>query len=386
MRDKGERYIMQKIVRTTYSPDDVKVLLKDVSGYMQAIDTEDREKMIQSGVHYSEMLPLEYKPTDEYIKIYNDALEEMSDATALSVASLCRKLNERHGGNRFVIISLARAGTPIGILVRRYMKAYYSLDCPHFTISIIRGKGIDVNAMDCIRAECGDIGVKHFQFLDGWTGKGAISNTLTKAVDEMKQSYAGWDELSDDLAVLADPANICDTAGSRADFLIPSACLNSTVSGLMSRTILRDDLVNVAAGDFHGAVYFEDLESEDRSIEFIDTVTKKFSRLVDSHIDFLYDMTNNHRNEFSKTGMQVVEQIAKDFGIDDVNKIKPGVGETTRVLLRRMPHCVLVDTVNYCDNIEHIMQLCEEKGIPVYEYDIGNYRTCGIIKDMSADV
>ncbi len=41
--------------------------------------------------------------------------------------------------------------------------------------------------------------------------------------------------------------------GTREDFLIPSACLNSTVSGLVSRTVLNDDLIGPA--DFHGAKF-----------------------------------------------------------------------------------------------------------------------------------
>ena len=32
---------------------------------------EEREKLNQSGIHYSEMLPLEYKPTPKYMEIYN---------------------------------------------------------------------------------------------------------------------------------------------------------------------------------------------------------------------------------------------------------------------------------------------------------------------------
>ena len=374
---------MQRLVKTSYSDGDVKVLLKDVSGCVEAIDTVDREKLIQSGTHYSEMLPLEYKPTEEYIEIYNDALEKMSKQTAMALASLCKNLMERHGGNPFVIISLARAGTPVGILVRRYMKYKYNMDCPHFSISIIRGKGIDVNAMNCIRASCGNFGIEHFQFLDGWTGKGAISKTLTKAVNEMKETTAGWDDLSDDLAVLADPANICTTVGARGDFLIPSACLNGTVSGLMSRTILRNDLVDVEAGDFHGAVYFEDLESEDRSIEFIDTVSGYFESLDDSTVDYIYN--ESKKGVYQETGMDVVERLAKKYDIDDVNKIKPGVGETTRVLLRRVPWCVMIDPKGNYDGLDHILRLCHEKGIKVLEEDLGNYRACGIIKDMSAD-
>lgn len=374
---------MNRLVNTTYSKDDVTILLKDLSGCMEAMDTLEREKMIQSGVHYSEMLPLEYKPTTKYMEIYEKSLDTMSRQTALGIAVMSHVLMNKHNG-KFVIISLARAGIPVGILVKRYIKAKYNVDIPHYSISIVRGKGIDVNAMNYIREECAaEYGVEHFQFLDGWTGKGAISRQVTEAVDDLKKNWTGWDNLSDDLAVLADPANICTTCGTHEDFLIPSACLNGTVSGLVSRTILRNDLIDVEAGDFHGAVYFGDLKSEDKSIEFIDTVTGYFDTLDSEEIEKLAAEAGHITG---KTGMEVVTEIANEYDIADVNKIKPGVGETTRVLLRRVPWAVLVDSSskNY-EGIDHIKRLCEEKNIPVYERSLGNYRACGLIKDLSAD-
>lgn len=383
MKHEVKEMNMKNIVKTTYSTDDVHILLKDLSGCMEALDTAEREKRIQSGVHYSEMLPLEYKPTDKYIEIYDKSLAEMSRKTAICTAVLSEKLYKKHNGS-FVIVSLARAGIPIGILVRRYIKIRYNVDIPHYSISIIRGKGIDVNAMNYIKDIHGkDIGVEHFQFLDGWTGKGAISRQLTDAVNQLKEESNDWENLSDDLAVLADPANICTTCGTHYDFLIPSACLNGTVSGLISRTILRDDLIDVQAGDFHGAVYFSNLESDDRSIEFIDKVTSEIKNLCLN--DIIKEM-NTSNNMGDITGMELVAQLAEEYGIDDINLIKPGVGETTRVLLRRVPWKVLIDTSDKnMEGLEHILRLCEEKNIPVEEHKLGNYKACGIIKNLSAD-
>ena len=373
---------MNNLVKTSYSKEDVEILLKDLSGSMQELDTAEREHMIQSGVHYSEMLPMEHRPTDEYMKIYNESLETMSKKTAECCAKLSNILYNKHG-DKLVVISLARAGIPVGILVKRYIKMVYGVDIRHYSISIIRGRGIDVNAMNYIREECGcTCGVEHFQFLDGWTGKGAISRQLTEAVNELKSNWAGWDDLSDDLAVLADPANMCVNRGTSEDFLIPSACLNSTVSGLISRTILKDDIIDTDAGDFHGAVYFKQFETEDKSIEFIDKVTGHFKEVVDNTTgpDRLKDLT----------GLEVVTALAKEYNISDINLIKPGVGETTRVLLRRVPWLVLIDPSNIQSDtsnsgIEHIKRLCKEKSIPIQTHKLGNYKACGIIKDLSAD-
>jgi len=98
---------MNRLVNTTYSKDDVTILLKDLSGCMEAMDTLEREKMIQSGVHYSEMLPLEYKPTAKYMEIYEKSLDTMSRQTALGIAVMSHVLMNKHNG-KFVIISLDR--------------------------------------------------------------------------------------------------------------------------------------------------------------------------------------------------------------------------------------------------------------------------------------
>ena len=61
-------------MRTSYTPQDVRLLLKDVSQKIAPEDTLTREKKIQSGTHYSEMLPLEYQPSPEYLALYEEAL------------------------------------------------------------------------------------------------------------------------------------------------------------------------------------------------------------------------------------------------------------------------------------------------------------------------
>lgn len=133
-------------MRSSYSEEDVILLLKDVSGLVKPQPTEERERLIQSGRHYSEMLPIEYVPTDRYMEIYKETLEIYSGHVAQAVGKLADKIMERKGAGA-VLVSLARAGIPIGILVKRYMKFKYNVDVPHYSISIIRGRGIDHNAM-----------------------------------------------------------------------------------------------------------------------------------------------------------------------------------------------------------------------------------------------
>ena len=387
---------MNNLVRTSYKQEDVTILLKDLTDLgISAQSTEEREKLIQSGVHYSEMLPLEYAPTSEYIEIYNKALAEESYSTATAAATMSEAILEHKGieqgkNDKLVIVSLARAGIPAGILCKRYINRFHPwVDLNHYSISIIRGKGIDINAMNYIAERHNP---KDIVFMDGWTGKGAIDTVLKEAVHSLKANDPEkWADLSDELAVIADPANICKLCGTHEDLLIPSSCLNSTVSGLVSRTILNEKYVDVKAGDFHGAVYFgtsAEMLKEDKSYEFIDKIDSFFS-IYDSEILELIkkkaDVILDKDIEKLQKGLDVVKCISEKEGIEDVNKIKPGIGECTRVLLRRVPKKVLVNNVSIGEKcLEHIFQLCKERNVPIEaSMGTGMYKVIGVIADLS---
>ena len=133
-------------MRTTYRRDDVELLLKDITGLVEPQSTQERERQIQMGRHYCEMLPVEYSPSREYMEIYQEALRLFSDSTARAVGILADKILEQRG-RKVVLVSLARAGIPVGILLKRYLRWKYGLETPHYYISIIRGRGIDQNAV-----------------------------------------------------------------------------------------------------------------------------------------------------------------------------------------------------------------------------------------------
>lgn len=146
-----------------------------------------------------------------------------------------------------------------------YPSQYNNTIEPDDIISIIRGKGIDRNAMNHIlEGHCPN----SIQFVDGWTGKGAIQNELIMAM----RDFPG---VSPGLAVLSDPAYIAEKCGTHDDFLIASSCLNSVVSGLISRTFYRSDIIGEM--DYHGAAFYSELRGEDLTYQFIDTVPADMS-------------------------------------------------------------------------------------------------------------
>nr|WP_083845654.1 cysteine protease StiP family protein [Desulfosporosinus acidiphilus] len=354
----------------SYSPEDVIFLLKNLNGVIRETDLKTRESLIQSGGHYSEMLPIEYQPSAEYLRLFHQSLQENANKVAEAAGIVSEQILRRNG-SRTVLVSLARAGTPIGVLLKRYLLEKRGLNLPHYSISIIRGKGMDENAILYILQHHPEY---KLQFIDGWTGKGAITMTLRDACLKFQATY-GY-ELDSDLAVLTDPGHCVNTFGTREDFLIPSACLNSTVSGLISRTVLRKDLIGEQ--DFHGARYYQELEAENVSGLFVDTISAQFKNLDREHLANL-PLKNT---EITWKGLKDLEEIQKKYQVRDINLLKPGLGETTRVLLRRLPERILVNEPDN-PNLKHILLLAKDRGVPVEVFPELTYACCGMIKQLS---
>ncbi|GHG90980.1 phosphoribosyltransferase [Streptomyces lanatus] len=366
---------------SSYAPEEVGWLLQDLSDVTLEAPTEEREEAIQSGgAHYAESLPVEYQPSEQYQELFHTALEESAARLAQAAGAVTeivlaeRPHGRKRGGTpmpRPVLVSLARAGTPVGVLMRRWAQFRHGLDLPHYAVSIVRGRGIDANALRWLAAHHDP---RDIVFVDGWTGKGAITRELTAAIREFEASdgITGFDP---EIAVLADPGSCVRTYGTREDYLIPSACLNSTVSGLISRTVLRADLVGPY--DYHGAKFYRELAGADVSVAFLDAVSARFPEVVDAVDATVKELLSGDR-EPTWEGWAAVERISEEYGIHDVNLVKPGVGETTRVLLRRVPWKILARAGAGAD-LDHVRLLAEQRGVPVEEVAELPYTCVGLI-------
>lgn len=349
----------------SYNRDDICFLLKEIGEEVRESSSFERERLIQSGIHYSELLPQEYEPTTEYMDLFYKTLNDFKDLVAKYVGITAENILKVRGQS-VVLVSLARAGSPVGILLKRYLKETYNLDIPHYSISIIRGKGFDNNAITYLRENYSD---KDILFIDGWTGKGAIGKQLIEACDEYNRAFSSY--LKPELAVIADPGYSANIFGTRDDFLLPSACLNSTVSGLVSRTFHREDVI--LKDDYHGARFYRELLGNDVSNLYIDTICSCFKKENPGE--------NYFDNDPSWSGYNTVKKLGEKFNISDINHIKPGVGETTRVLLRRVPWKILVRS-DKREELTHIYQLALERGVAIEVYDNMEYSCCGLIKTL----
>ena len=332
----------------SYRPEQVQFLLKPIE-VTPIADTAAKEALIQSGQkHYSEMLSPEYPPSARYLALFHAALAANGARMAQDCLQLAALIAAKHPAPP-ALVSLARAGTPVGVMLRELLSRHYQTSVAHYSISIIRDRGIDDNALRHIlrRHDDGDV-----VFIDGWTGKGVISRELQRFVRAFNQREGT--HISSDLYVLADLAGTATVAASSEDYLIPSAILNATVSGLISRSVLNDA---IGAEDFHGCVYYQELEAHDLSQYFIDTLL----RLADSPLPLARPADTRQAAAISARYMA---QARARYGITDDNLIKPGIGEATRVLLRRQPErLILRDDTAPC--VAHLVQLAQEKAVPI---------------------
>jgi hypothetical protein len=344
----------------SYRAAEVGWLLTDLSGVALEAPVEEREEAVQSGgAHYAESLPHEYQPDPAYLQLYREALDASAARVARAVGTVT-ELVLRERGHDVVLVSLARAGTPVGILMRRWAALRHGLDLPHYAVSIVRGRGVDPVALRYL-AEHHD--PARVVFVDGWTGKGAITRELAAALASYGSSF------DPDLAVLADPGRCVRTFGTRQDWLIPSACLNSTVSGLVSRTVLNPAVL--APDQYHGAKFYAELAGADVSNGFLDAVTAEFGGVRD--VPEPPDRTPDH------AGLAAALRLVEDYDLGDPNLVKPGVGETTRVLLRRVPWRVLVSPQAPPADLAHVRLLAERRGVPVEEVAGLPYSCVGLI-------
>lgn len=359
----------------SYQAGEVQWLIKDLSFAELEAPTAEREAAIQSGrANYAESLPEEYEPSREYEELYNEALSRSAARVAHAVGRVAEQVLALRGRSP-VLVSLARAGTPVGILIKRWAKQVHGMDLPHYTASIVRGVGIDQTALSYLASHYSP---EQIMFVDGWTGKGAIARELAAAVESFARTDGA--QFSPELAVLADPGHCTEIFGTRDDFLIPSACLNSTVSGLVSRTVFNRDLI--FHDDFHGAKYYRQLAAKDVSEAFLEAVTERFvdvQERVGTVAGASAEDAGGRPADWS--GWAAVDRISKEFGINNTNLVKPGVGETTRVLLRRVPWKILVRSASG-EDVQHVLLLARLRGVEVVYVEDLPYTCVGLIHPL----
>jgi len=355
----------------SYTPDDVQFLLKPMT--MPDTPVHIKEALIQSGKkHYSQMLSHESLPPDDYLSLFYRAMTLNQDRMAEHLLFLTESiLSTRPEG--ITLVSLARAGTPVGVLLKHVLKRYFNSQVEHYSISIIRDVGIDQNALRYILQNHVP---ESLVFVDGWTGKGVIARQLATSLQAFEASDGI--PIPAQLYVLTDLSGWATIAASSEDYLIPSCILNATISGLVSRSVY--DKYTASPTDFHGCLYYEQFARHDLSNYFIKAILARVDVIQQVFRSGLGVRPSN-RQQLQTLSQQLLLRIAERYGITHHNYIKPGIGEATRVLLRREAQLLLLQDLD-SEATRHLRWLAESKSIPIAVIKDLPYRAVALIKEI----
>lgn len=348
----------------SYDPSDVTFLLTPME--IPLMTVAEKEELLREGRrHYSEVLSAEYPPSPEYLAAYRVALSANSARLAQDIARISGALAKRATSTAgMALVSFARAGTPIGVLLSRALRRA-GLTLSHYSISIVRDRGIDETALEYIleRHEPRDL-----VFIDGWTGKGAISRELRKS------EFLQHREVEPFLAVVADPAGQADLAATGEDYLIPSGILNGIVSGLVSRSVIP---VGLRAGQFHTCRQLHELAPHDISRSFVDEIDNIACGLPQNEAAC---WPPADRRERAAACARLVASLQERYKLRDVNRIKPGLAEATRAVLRRQPRELLISGPQD-GALEHLLLLCSERKVSVRRSNsLEGYRAVAVLE------
>ena len=354
----------------SYRSDDVQFLLKPIT--LPDTPIELKETLIQSGQkHYSEMLTRESVPSDDYLTLFNQAMRTNKRRVAHDVILLAHRIYETRS-NGITLISLARAGTPIGVLLKHVLKRYFNIEAEHYSISIIRDIGIDQNAL---RHLLQSHSPETFVFIDGWTGKGSIAEELASSLQDFTNSDGI--NIPAELYVLSDLSGSAAVSATYEDYLIPSCLLNATVSGLISRSVY--DKTAELNGDFHGCVYYQEFTEHDLSNYFITEILQEVDAIWPVRPNYIQEA--HSKGYWRATSKSLLRQIATYYGVSHQNYIKPGIGEATRVLLRRIARRLLLQELE-SETTLHLRWLAKTKSVPVEVYPDLPYHAVALIQEV----
>lgn len=353
----------------SYRDGDVDFLLRRLP-QQDFVDVAEKEALIQSGQrHYSQMLSPESAPSGRYMRLFDAACAANNQRMAQDCLRLAGLIAGRRA-QQVTIVSLARAGTPVGVILKHLLTQVFQRECSHYSVSIIRDRGIDTNAIKHILTH--GHAADSIVFVDGWTGKGVISRELRQTVNDYNAQHGT--SIDGGLFVLSDLAGTAACAASSDDYLIPSSILNATVSGLVSRSVLNE---MIGPDDFHGCVYYAQFEAHDQSRQFADGLVADAIAIAAGSGVPLAVATD--APAMAARSQAYMAQAQSEYGITDINLIKPGIGEATRVLLRRVPERLIVRDTNAPD-VAHLLLLAQEKAIPVTVQPALPYQAVALIR------
>ena len=133
----------------------------------------------------------------------------------------------------------------------------------------------------------------------------------------------------------------------------------------------------------HGCVYCHHLLPYDCSRSFIETIDAHRRTLNIDRIEAASHQTSHAENR-RKTAEALIRRLAETYQISNINRIKPGIAEATRAVLRRVPDHILI-TSRTDPDVRLLLHLADTLKLPVTEAGatLHPYRAVTIIRQVS---
>ena len=136
------------------------------------------------------------------------------------------------------------------------------------------------------------------------------------------------------------------------------------------------------ADDWHGckAAHLQDYDVSQSFIHTVDTLRQQLEPnvILESKI-----WTTEQQQALQQQSKAVIQYFSQQFGVSNINRIKVGIAEATRAVMRRVPEHIFVK--NKADNdVALLVSLAQQAGIEIQEVGeaLGQYRALTLIKGM----
>lgn len=338
----SEEPIIREPLSGSYLEGDVDFLLEQTD--MAPTSLEERERSVASGMaHYSEMIGDEEPPTAARLNLFHQVFQDNAQMLARDIGTLASNLRKR--SEKPTLVSIARAGTPIGVVLRRLLKQNVR---GHYSISVIRDFGVDLAALrEILRHHPAESII----FIDGWTGKGTIATELRQSLGRAGSEFRGIDP------ALWTPLDFSGWAGysaNRNDYILPSALLGGVISGLTSRSILPTEERGLEK--MHRFRSLDHLREHDVSLWFADEVSRIAQEDAEAPL-YQQDRT------LQSTVSSFIDGLMEEFSLHTANQVKVGLGESTRASIRRIPEKLILGNERSASH-QVLRELAEIRRIP----------------------
>ncbi|OYY73246.1 MAG: hypothetical protein B7Y40_10195, partial [Gammaproteobacteria bacterium 28-57-27] len=129
-------------------------------------------------------------------------------------------------------------------------------------------------------------------------------------------------------------------------------------------------------------LYYDHLKAQDLSLRYVDDLSQRAEQHAQAQ-----PYTPQHHSAALVTPRReqvksLIANLMQQHNVPHINLIKPGIGEATRVLLRRSPGLLILS--NQAGNdVTHMHSLAVDKNVPILiDHNIAPYQAIAIIKDI----